>query len=257
MRSVLFAFEELCAVHRVDLVPRWLFLDRLALALYDFGKWSLSAHVLQASVVLRSQLRADQRNQTRLDRDLMRSVRREGMIAAFSSMTNRASLQAFVERLKHDATAFLRMGDPDGFATNLDVAAKVNVELLGNDEQALALGEHALEARGRISHKWVIQEHHWRLAEIYRRKRSRPNEKKHVVAALREFQDTPVILEPILLGNGPVEHDPIRDLPNHGFSDAVLRDAQVTPPQNTPRATPFGSALYDGIRISARGERDC
>ena len=239
MRSVLFAFEGSCEAHHVDLVPRWLFLDRLALALFDFGKRDLASQVLNASLVLRSQLRADQRNQRQLERDLMSSFRREAMISAFSGMRDRAWIRSSIRRLREDAEVFLKMDDSDGFATNLDVAAKLEVEMLADEKRALANGERAMEAPERIGHKWVLQEHHWRLAALYRSKQSRRNEEKHVVAALREFARTPVALEPILLGNELVKHDPIRDLATHGYSEQFLRDQGVAPTQNAPHTIPL------------------
>ena len=113
----------------------------------------------------------------------------------------------------------------------------------------LRLGERALEARAWIAHKWVLQEHHWRLAALYRRKGDRTNEREHVVAALREFHNAPVVLEPILFAGGLVEHDPIRDLPQRGITDGFLRERHVAPAQNTPREIPLliGDAIIKRI----------
>ena len=237
--ATLLQFERLCTSRTVGMLQRWLFLDRFALVLYDSCKWKWSTLVHEESLRLRARLGADQRDPDQLVFDRMSSFRREALIQGSTAAHSRKALAAIVKRLEDDATEFLRLGHHDSYATNLDVAAKLELEVLGDPAQALRLGELALERKNEITHWWVLQEHYWRLAELYAQKGDRTREVESVVSALRVFCQVPVLLEPVLTAAGPVRHNPIADLALHRVPEAFLRERNVAPSGTGPEEVPL------------------
>jgi hypothetical protein len=240
IRATLLEFERLCASYDVGLTQRWLFLDRLALVLYDFRKWDKSVEILSASHALRKKLRADQRDPAEAKFDLKSSFRREAMIQASVGRAGRRQVADLVKRLTKDAEVFHADDLYDAYATNLDVAARIELEILGNTDRATELGERVLVEVHRVSHKWVLQEHYWRLAGAYAEKGDRTREVESVVEALRVYHDAPVVLEPMLSASGPVRHDPIADLEERrGITAGYLQERGVAPSRKPPREIPL------------------
>lgn len=256
MRATLLEFERLCTIADVGLTQRWLFLDRLALVLYDFRKWNQSVEVLDASLSLRKQLREDQRDPAQAEFDLMNAFRREAMIRASSGRHGRRYVTDLVKRLTDEAAVFRAAGQQDSFATNLDVSAKIELEVLGKPEKAITLGERTVEEAGRTTHKWVLQEHYWRLARAYAEKGNREREIESVVAALRVYHEAPVVLEPMLSASGPVPHDPISTIAErHLIATEYLQERGVAPSRHALREIPLrlrGDSLARIVRSALK-----
>jgi hypothetical protein len=237
--ATLLEFERLCTSRPISVVQRWLFLDCLGLVLYDFRRWKQSSYVHEESLRLRAKLRSDQRDPEQLLFDQMSSYRNEALIQSSVGRRSRRAVAGMVKRLEDDASEFLKRGQRDSYATNLDVAAKLELEVLGNQTRALQLGEVALEMENQITHWWVLQEHYWRMADLYAQKNDRVREIESVVAALRVFQEIPVVLEPTRIASGPVRHDPIGDLARHQIPDGYLKERNVAPSGDAPRELPL------------------
>ncbi|MBU2625269.1 MAG: hypothetical protein KKG33_06890 [candidate division Zixibacteria bacterium] len=224
--------ERICRSHSVGVVQRWLFLDRFALVLYDYRRWQESADVQYASTQLRAKVKGDPRYPEQLRFDRASSFRREALIRASTRTECRAELGVLLGRLLEDAKEFEHRDQFDGYAVNLDVAGKLALEIGNDPEEAHRYSQEALERAGKITHKWVLQEHHWREAEYYCSKNDRHRTKQSVVKALQLFRDHPVVLEPTLGAAGPVPHNPIAELNRFGISVEELRESEVAPSRN-------------------------
>jgi tetratricopeptide (TPR) repeat protein len=234
LKATFIEVERLCLSHNVGVVQRWLFLDRLALVLYDYRRWRETAQVQYASMQLRARVRNDPRYPEELRFDRASSFRREALIWASTKTEGRTRLGTLLGRLIEDAKEFEHQGQFDGYATNLDVAGKLALEIGGDPEKAHQYSQEALERAEKITHKWVMQEHYWREAEYYRSRNDRPLTLQSVVEALRLFRDHPVVLEPTLGAAGPTPHDPIAELARFGVSVEELRELEVAPSRNPP-----------------------
>lgn len=228
--------ERLYLSHNVGVLQRWLFLDRLALVLYDYCRWEESAKVQYASTRLRARVRSEPRNPEQLRFDRASSFRREALICASTGMEGRGSrsLSRLIDRLIEDAREFEHQGHFDSYATNLDVASKLALEIGKDPEKAHEHSQEALDRAMKITHKWVLQEHHWREAEYYHLKNDRPRTVQSVVEALRIFREHPVVLEPTLGAAGPAPHDPIAQLARFGINAEELMEREVAPSRYPP-----------------------
>jgi hypothetical protein len=142
-------------------------------------------------------------------------------------------LSSLLGKLIEDAREFELQSQLDGYATNLDVASKLALEIGKKPAEAHKYSEIALACEVKITHKWVLQEHYWREAEYYRSKPD-PKAQEFVFKALRMFNDYPVVLEPTLGAPGPVQHNPISELPLFGIREDELRERGVAPSSNPP-----------------------
>jgi hypothetical protein len=102
-----------------------------------------------------------------------------------------------LDELTEGATQFSTARQYNSFATNLDVASKLAVELLGDEELAHAHSMQALDRRAEIDHWWVLQEHLWREAEYYKKRGQMSLAVERVVEALKIQERSPVLLEPV------------------------------------------------------------
>jgi hypothetical protein len=234
LKSTLLQVERLCLSQDVGLIPRWLCLDRLALVLYDYRRWSESADVQYASSLLRARVRKDPRDPVELKLDQANSFRREALIKASTGKAGLGKLRRLLDRLLEDAGDFERRGLFDAYATNLDVASKLAIEIGKEPNIAHLYSEQALDMAKKHTHKWVLQEHYWREAEYFLLKKDKVKTLLNVIEGLRIFNNHPVVLEPTLGAAGPVPHDPIAQLNMYGFSESELREHGVAPSRNPP-----------------------
>lgn len=233
--STLLECERLCLSYAIGIVQRWLCINRCSLVLYDYRRWEESAQVETASQLLIAGFTDDQRNPEEFEFDRMNSFRRQVLITAFTARLGVRPLWKLIDRLREDSKQFLRHSQFDSFATNLDVARKLALEISANAEKAHEFSEETLEKSAKIRHKWVLQEHYWSEVDYYLGKRDRPRMRKNLLEALRIFRDHPVVLEPTLGAAGPVPHDPIAEIERYGITVEELRDRGVAPPSNTPQ----------------------
>jgi len=174
------------------------------------------------------------------------------MIKGFTENLGAERLVSLVSRLLEDARDFQLSGQFDSYATNLDVASKLALEIRGDPKMAHKFSVLALEQEAKITHKWVLQEHHWREAAYYRGRNDLARSRLSVIAALRLFRDHPVVLEPTPGAGGPVPHDPIAELPHFGISEEELREHGVAPSGNPPPELPL---MLDRNRAARLVER--
>lgn len=240
LKATLLEVERLCLSHDVGLVQRWLCVDRVALVLYDYRRWSESADVQYASVQLRARVTSDQRDPDELTFDRASSFRREALIKASTGKAGLGTLGSLMGKLLEDARDFERRGQFDSHATNLDVAAKLALEIGKDPNEAHKHSERALNIATKIKHQWVLQEHYWREADYFLWKEDPEKTRENVVEALGNFQKHPVVLEPTLGAAGPVPHDPIAELARYGISEGELRERGVAPSRNPPPELPLG-----------------
>ncbi len=241
LTATLLEVERLCLSRdEVGLVQRWLCLDRFSLVLYDYRQWQQSAQVQYAAEQLRVKVTTDQRYPDDLKFDRASSFRREALIKASTASVSRRAARKLIDRLLEDAREFESQGQFDRFATNLDVASKIQLEICENPTEAHRNSERALERATKITHKWVLQEHHWREVDYYHFfMKDRSRKLNSIVAALRLYHDHPVVLEPTLGAAGPTQHDPIAELRRYGISDAELREHGVAASGNPPPELPL------------------
>jgi len=233
LTSTLLEVERLCSSHNVAPVQRWLCLDRFSLVLYDYRRWKESAEVQYASTLLRDKVDDDLRDPEQLKFDQASSFRRQALIEGSTGATGQKKLSSLLGKLIEDAREFELQSQLDGYATNLDVASKLALEIGKKPAEAHKYSEIALACEVKITHKWVLQEHYWREAEYYRSKPD-PKAQEFVFKALRMFNDYPVVLEPTLGAPGPVQHNPISELPLFGIREDELRERGVAPSSNPP-----------------------
>jgi hypothetical protein len=198
LRQIIMKVYQICAEHSIAPAVRWLFLDRFALVLFDYGKFSKAAQVVVASQELFQRVSPDSDNPQRLVLDSANSLRRQAVIKGsagklgFGSQVRRA-----LDELMEGAKQFSNDRHLNSFATNLDVASKLAAEVLGNIELAHSYSAQALDRRGDIDHWWVLQEHLWREAEYYKAHGDKSLAIEMVVEALKIQERSPVLLEPV------------------------------------------------------------
>lgn len=256
LNATLREVERLCLSSPVGDIQRWLVLDRFALVLYDYRLWRLAAAVQHASRQIRAELDVDLRYPDKLRFDRASSFRREALIRASTGLeSGRRSLERIHGRLLEDAKEFERLGLFDAYATNIDVASKLALEIRRSAKTAHLLSEKALEYAAKVTHKWVLQEHYWREAEYYHSKKDRDLMLQSMTKALEIFQAHPVILEPTLSAQGPIAHDPIAELDRYGIREAEFRERKVAPSRNTPAEVPLGLSTSRINRLVANVSR--
>ncbi len=128
------AFEEVTGIcvahsHKVPLVPRWLFLERVALVLYDYCDWKGAATVAEGARQLREKIGPGDRNSSQPTGDAISSFRRQALIQACTGRLSTRALEWTMARLRDDASEFMRIRDFDGYATQFDVAGKIAFEV--------------------------------------------------------------------------------------------------------------------------------
>ncbi len=240
LKATLLDIERLCVSNDIGLIQRWLALDRFALVLFDYRRWKDSAEVAYAATLIRDRVTSDDRYPEELRFDRLSSFRRSAMIRALTqSLGKRETLGKLLGELHEHAQEFARRQQYDAFATNLDVAGKLAFEVGGDHDAAHRFSLLALEREAKITHKWVLQEHHWREAAYYHMKRDRVRVVESVANALRMFRDHPVVLEPTLGAAGPVAHKPRVELLRFGITEDELRERGVAPSQTPPPELPL------------------
>lgn len=246
------AFEEVAGIcvahsHKVPLVPRWLFLERVALVLYDFCDWKGAATVAEGALQLREKIGPGERSSSQPAGDAISSFRRQAVIQACTGRLSRPALKSTMARLRDDASEFMRRRDFDGYATQFDVAGKIAFEVLGDAQLSHSCSEEVLARDEDIKHKWVLQEIYWREAEFYRAQRPDHDKKREMaMKAIRIAHDHPVILEPKLGAHGPEEHDPLAEITRYGIQAGELRERGILPTGRLPRAV---SLRLDGTEV--------
>lgn len=103
LKATLLEVERLCLSHDVGLVQRWLCVDRFALVLYDYRKWSESAEVQYASGQLRARIKSDHRDPDELTFDRASSFRREALIKGSTGGAGPGTMGKLIGRLLEDA----------------------------------------------------------------------------------------------------------------------------------------------------------
>jgi tetratricopeptide (TPR) repeat protein len=223
--------ERLCVKYSSDIgsALRWLFLDRMALVLYDYSRWDESIDVLLESISLSAGLSGDPYNPRRRDADQANSFRRQSLIKASTARLDTGqSIPKLLDSLEDTAKGFLRLGQYDAFATTLDVARKIALEVTGDFEKAHRYSEQALSQENRISHNWVLQEHIASEAGYFFSKKDFLKARECMYRTMRLYSKHPVVLEPILTNNGPRPHDIHEDLKRMGITYESLLSNQVT-----------------------------
>ncbi|MES2709350.1 MAG: hypothetical protein V4726_22320 [Verrucomicrobiota bacterium] len=238
--STLLEIERLCRNNKIGLVQIWLCLDRFSLVLYDYCRWKEAAEMQYAAMQISIALTSDQRYPEQLKFDRANSLRREALIKGSTAALGQCALRKFIDRLLEDAELFKQHGQFDSYATNLDVAGKLALEIDDKPKESYKYGELAIDCIAKITHKWVLQEHYWRQADFYLLKKDYIKMKNSVIEALRIYRDHPVVLEPILTPKGPVPNNPILKYEKkYKLSNSELRDLCVAPSSNPPVEIPL------------------
>ncbi len=198
LREIILKIYRVCAVQNIALAVRWLFLDRLALVLFDYGNFTKAAQVTEASEKLFRRVLPGATNPQQLAFDSANSFRRRAIIkGSAGNLGDGRQLRRVLDELMEHSQQFSKDRHFNSFATNLDVASKLAAEVLRDSELAHKYSLQALERRGDIDHWWVLQEHLWREAEYYRAGGDDTRTLDTVVEVLRIHQRWPVILEPV------------------------------------------------------------
>lgn len=249
LRATLCELERLGSSRDIGLIRRWLCLDRFALVLYDYRRWRESAEVQEASKRVCDRLPRDEREPGEFVFDRSSSFRREALIRAFTQRLTQEEVSRLLDQLEEHTRHFEINLRFDAFATNLDVAGKIALEIGRDSKVAHRFSQMALEREQKVTHKWVLQEHHWREAAYYYSRRDRRHTLEHVGRALKIFRDHPVVLEPTLGATGPVPHDPLEEVERYGITIAELRERGVAPPHGPPREQPLGLSERNVVQI--------
>jgi glycosyltransferase involved in cell wall biosynthesis len=197
LREVILRIERLCAQNRIGTRARWLFLDRLALVLFDYARFSRAAQVIAASEELFRDVSSAE-NPQQLAFDSANSLRRRALIKGSArTLGDRRRVRYVLEQLAEQSQQFSRDRQFGSFVTNLDVASKLAADVLGEGELAHNYSQQALERRGDIDHWWALQEHLWREAEHYSAGGDEALKLEAMVEALKIHERWPVVLEPV------------------------------------------------------------
>jgi tetratricopeptide (TPR) repeat protein len=190
--------ERLCLSYEVGVARRWLLLDRVALVLFDYGRWSESAEVLSAATQLRDAVTGDSYDPQRLQFDKQAAFRRASLIKGLTGQLNKGEkVPDLLEELEEQASELLKKGKFDSFATHLDVARSLSINR-GNREEAHEYSEEVLDLRSKVSHKWVLLEHLVGEAEYFSYKNDPKRALYYATEAMSLFNRHPAALEPIL-----------------------------------------------------------
>lgn len=202
-----------CEQHSIAPVSRWLFLDRLALVLYDYGRWSESLSVLLASQTLLKRIPTNPpQDPQQLEFDKKSSFRRYALICGSSGNLGGARLLSCIDHLVEDANEFLNAHQYDSFATNLDVVSKLAWEVIKDPGRAHKYVQAALDLKSKITHRWVLQEILLREGWYFFLRNDVEQARQRALEALAIYNETPVFLEPTLGKLGPVKHEVESDI---------------------------------------------
>jgi len=243
--------ERVCIQHGPDVGPglRWLFLDRLSLVLYDYSRWWESVEVLSASISISSHVQSNPYNPRQRELDRANSLRRQSLIKASTrKLDTGESVPKLLSNLNETAEEFLRLGQYDPFATTLDVARKIALEVAGDFEKAHGYSERALSKENKITHKWVLQEHITSEAGYFYSKKDFPKAREYMCRAMVLHSKHPVVLEPVLTTDGPKRHDIHEDLRRIGIGYETLLVEGVTIAPSIPEV-PLALRRSDVRRI--------
>src|SRR6266404_2146811 len=220
LRTTVLKVERLCARFPITEMARWHFLDRLALILFDYGRWKKAAEVQSASELLRKGIYKDPQGSQTLDFDSANSRRRAAVIKGCAyALAPGQDIRKVLAELLDEAHDFRNAGQFNAYITNLDVASKLASEILGDRDLAHGYSEEAINWGQFSDNWWVRQEHHWREYEFFSSKHDKQAMSRHASEALKLHQQHPVVLTPILINGRPVAHDPFVS-----FKIAVIRE---------------------------------
>lgn len=243
--------ERLCTQHGPDVGPglRWLFLDRLALVLYDYSRWAESVAVLLASMSISNCVQNNPYNPRQRESDRANSFRRQSLIKASTRKLDTGErVPKVLSNLNESAEEFLRLGQYDAFATTLDVARKIALEVAGDFEKAHGYSERVLSEENKITHKWVLQEHIASEAGYFYSKKDFPKAREYMCRAMVLHSKHPVVLEPVLTTDGPKRHDIHEDLRRIGIGYETLLVEGITIAPSIPEV-PLALRTSDVRRI--------
>ena len=102
-----------------------------------------------------------------------------------------------LDELHEHSQQFSRDRQFSSVVTNLDVASKLAADVLHDREGAHNYSQQALQYRSDIDHWWALQEHLWREAEHYKATGDKERTFETVVDALKIYERSPVVLEPV------------------------------------------------------------
>lgn len=248
LRATILEAHRICCRHKVGMIHKWLFVDRLALLLYDYMRLPEAASVQYAATLLQKRVSTDERDPTQLSRDIRNAFRRQTFIqGSYGQIDTRDLVSTAIPILVEDAETFRKTSDYDSFATNLDAAGKLSLEIASDRERAHRYGEQVLEFEQKITHKWVLQEHYHREALYFLGKGDKNRAKDCAQGALKLFNDHPTMLDPIVTTNGLVQHDPLKLIDQLEISNEELRERGVAPSRNAP---------FEEFKFSAMEIRD-
>jgi len=193
--------ERLCGRYEIGPAARWLFLDRFAIVLFDYARWSESAEVLSAANDIRDRIQSDPYNPQRLTFDKRSSFRRESLIIGSTKTWGKGkSVEYRLAQLEEDAEDFLANGKLEPFVTNLDVARRL-ADFGGDLAGAHKYAERALTYKDKIMHKWALLEHLVGETEYFVRRSDKNKALLMASEAMSLFAKSPSVLEPILEGS--------------------------------------------------------
>lgn len=151
--------ERLSSRYEIGPAARWLFLDRFAIVLFDYTRWSEAAEVLSAANDMRDRLQSDPYDSQRLPFDKRSSFRRESLIIGSTrTWEGGKSVGYRLAQLEEEAEDFLARGKFESFVTNLDVARRL-ADFGGDLAGAHKYAERALTYKCKIGHRWALLEH--------------------------------------------------------------------------------------------------
>jgi hypothetical protein len=238
--------ERLCILYSIGIARRWLFLDRVALVLFDYTRWALAAEVMSAAVRLRDMVTVDWYDPQRLTFDKQSALRRESLIRGSTrSFKPGESVPDLLRQLEEEAAEFRRTGKFNAFVTHLDVARNL-AAASGDLERAHGYSEEVLDVKSKTQHKWALLEHLVAEAEYFAYRRDHGRSLYYAGEAMTLYSKHPAVLEPILQ-DAPTAvgiHDRIRRL---GITekDLLAHQVPIAPSINeVPLALDDGAVKY-------------
>jgi tetratricopeptide (TPR) repeat protein len=191
----------LCKSFEIGFARRWLFLDRVAIVLFDYARWAEAAEVMAAAVDIRSRMKGESYDPQRFKFDRQSSFRRESLIKGSAHVLDRGKpIQFVLAQLKEEADDFLGNGKFDPFITNLDVARNLAASA-GDSARSHKYSEYALAYKNKVRHKGALLEHLVGEVEYFARRRDRRTALDYASEAMVLFGKSPSALEPIFDGS--------------------------------------------------------
>jgi tetratricopeptide (TPR) repeat protein len=181
--------------------------------------------------------------------DRANSLRRQSLIKASTRKLDKGeNVPKLLSNLNETAEEFLRLGQYDAFATTLDVARKIALEVAGDFEKAHGYSERALRKENKITHKWVLLEHITSEAGYFYSKKDFVRARECICHAMDLYSKHPVVLEPVLATDGPRRHDIHEDLRRIGIGYETLLVEGITIAPSIPEV-PLALRRSDVRRI--------